>query len=40
MRKTAARTKEAPWAVIGKLLDAFSESECQNYLRNCGYASV
>ena len=37
LRKAATRTKEALWSAIGDLLDAFSESECRNYLRNCGY---
>ena len=37
LRKAAAHTKEALWSAIGELLDTFPESECQNYLRNCGY---
>ena len=37
LRKAAARTKEALWSAIGELLDAFSEHECRNYLKNCGY---
>jgi transposase len=40
LRKAAARTKEALWTAIGELLDAFPESECQNYIRNCGYEPV
>jgi transposase len=40
LRKVAARTKDALWSAIGKLLDAFSERECRNYLRNCGYEPV
>ena len=40
LRRAAARTKEALWSAIGELLDAFPESECHNYIRNCGYASV
>ncbi len=37
LRKAAARTTETLWETIGKLLDAFSPSECQNYLAHCGY---
>jgi transposase len=38
MRKAAERTAEATWRRIGSLLDCFSPHECQNYLRNSGYA--
>jgi transposase len=37
LRKAAERTVETLWNRIGKLLDAFSQQECQNYLRNSGY---
>ena len=37
LRKTAARTKDALWNTIGRALEAFSESECRNYLAHCGY---
>jgi transposase len=37
LRKAAERTKEALWSAISDLLEAFPESECRNYLRNCGY---
>jgi transposase len=40
LRKAAERTVEATWKRIGQLLDAFSPSECTNYLRNAGYASA
>ncbi|WP_139375931.1 IS630 family transposase [Sphingopyxis flava] len=40
MRKAAERTVEDTWKRIGTLLDAFSPSECANYLRNSGYASI
>ena len=40
LRKAGARTKEALWATIGELLDAFSSGECRNYLRNCVYEPV
>ena len=38
LRKAAERTVEATWTRIGLLLDAFSPSECANYLKNAGYA--
>jgi transposase len=38
LRKAAARTREALWTAIGQSLDAFSPTECQNYIVNCGYA--
>ena len=40
LRKAAARTVEATWMSIGQLLDRFTPSECANYLRNAGYASI
>jgi transposase len=38
LRKAAARTREALWTTIGRLLDTFSPDECRNYLENSGYA--
>jgi transposase len=38
LRKAAARTRDALWSTIGRLLDAFSPAECRNYLENSGYA--
>ena len=40
LRKAAARTKEDLWSIIGRLLDAWSTTECSNYLRHCGYGSA
>jgi transposase len=40
LRKAAERTVEATWRKIGELLDAFSPTECANYLANSGYAST
>lgn len=40
LRDAAERTMEATWKRIGQLLDHFSPSECSNYLRNAGYASI
>ena len=37
LRSTGARTVEALWKEIGRLLAHFHPSECQNYLRHCGY---
>ena len=39
LRKANERTVEATWMRIGSLLDAFSPTECANYLINSGYAS-
>ena len=39
-RKADERSIEASWRRIGNLLDAFSPTECQNYLRYAGYASI
>lgn len=37
LRKAAARTVDALWDTIGRLLDAFSPAECANYFKNSGY---
>ena len=39
LRKGAARTIEALWRLIGKLLKTFAPDECANYFRHAGYAS-
>ena len=39
LREAAARTREALWGTIGRLLDAFRPAECPNYLAHSGYAS-
>jgi transposase len=38
LRKTAARTRDALWNAIARLLDTFSSTECRNYLANASYA--
>ncbi len=38
LRKAGARTRQALWDTIGTLIDIFSPAECQNYIRNSGYA--
>lgn len=37
LRKAAARTVEALWAVIGATTDAFTPTECANYFAAAGY---
>lgn len=34
------RTVEGLWQFLGAALDAFDPTECQNYLRHCGYRRV
>ena len=38
LRKAKERTKEDTWRRIGKLLCNFPPKECENYIRNSGYA--
>ena len=40
LRKAEERCVETVWRSIGRLLDQFSPTECQNYLTNSGYASI
>jgi transposase len=37
LRKAARRTVEGLWNEIGRLLDAFTSSECANYFAAAGY---
>jgi transposase len=37
LRTAAKRTVDALWHAIGQALDAFSPSECNNYLAHAGY---
>src|SRR6266853_5265682 len=37
LRKGAARTVEALWILIGKLVKTFAPDECANYFRHAGY---
>ena len=39
LRKAAERSHEATWRRIGTLLDAFTPTECRNYLLSAGYGS-
>ena len=40
LRKAQERTVENVWKRIGSLLSEFQPTECANYLRNSGYASM
>lgn len=40
LRKADERSVEAVWKRIGALLDHFSPTECANYIRHAGYASI
>ena len=37
LRDGAERAAEKLWALCGRVLDAFTEHECRNYFRHCGY---
>lgn len=37
LRSAAARTVEALWSVCGDVLGRFTEAECRNCFRPCGY---
>ena len=37
LRDGAKRTTDALWQLCGQVLDLFTESECRNYFRHCGY---
>ena len=40
LRKAAARTLETVVAAVGKLLDAYTPSECANSFANAGYGQA
>ncbi|WP_196868320.1 IS630 family transposase [Polaromonas sp. CG_9.11] len=40
LRKAQARTLEALWSAVGTLLDLFGPSECERYIRHCGYCQL
>lgn len=40
MRKAQKRTVEDTWRHVGELVQAIEPTECANYLRNAGYASI
>jgi transposase len=37
LKSSAERTVEALWKTCGQLLESFTETECRNYIRHCGY---
>jgi len=37
LKSAAQRTVDALWATCGKLVENFTEHECRNYIRHCGY---
>jgi transposase len=37
LRTAATRTVDALWRTIGQLLDAFTPTQCANYLAHAGY---
>lgn len=37
LRKAAARTVEELWSTIGRIVDAFTSAECDNYFAAAGY---
>lgn len=40
LRKAQARTVDAFWELIGRILNLFTSEECANYLRHCGYSPL
>ena len=37
LRDGAQRTTDKLWQLCGQVLDLFTEAECRNYIRHCGY---
>ena len=37
LRDGAERTNQKLWQLCGQVLELFTECECRNYLRHCGY---
>jgi len=40
LKSKGERTVNALWQACGELIQQFTESECRNYLRHCGYRYV
>src|SRR5947208_2338981 len=40
LRSTGQRTVEGLWTFLGQALDAFTATECRNYIRHCGYPAT
>ncbi|REJ69213.1 MAG: IS630 family transposase, partial [Planctomycetota bacterium] len=37
LKSAKERTVDALWKTCGELLSKFTQQECQNYFRHCGY---
>jgi transposase len=37
LKSVGTRTVDSLWQACGTLLDKFTETECRNYIRHCGY---
>jgi transposase len=37
LKSASARTVDSLWSMCGSLIDAFTETECRNCFRHCGY---
>lgn len=40
LRRAAKRCKESLFTEIGNILDSINPTECENYIRHCGYGST
>jgi len=40
LRDGAARTVDKLWELCGSILDQFTELECRNFFKHCGYCST
>jgi len=40
VRSAKERTVDGLWNLLGRLVDSFSPTECRNYLRHSGYATI
>lgn len=40
LRKAGERTVDGLWKLIGRLMDEFTPTQCQNFLRHCGYPAT
>ena len=40
LRTAGKRTVDGLWDFLGQALDAFSPTECLNYMRHCGYTGT
>ena len=40
LRTAGERTVDGLWSLLGRVADDFSASECLNYFRHCGYATL